>query len=328
LSARLKIIEILSEHPGDVVSGKFLGDALGISRSAVWRHIKVLRKEGYLIHSRTNSGYSISSAPDILTDGGITGLLKTKSLGRKLDVYKTIDSTNSFAKNLAVLGAPHGKTIIADTQTGGRGRFGHTYYSPAGNSIYLSVVIRPQFLAEESLLITSAAAVAVCDTLMEVAGLDSRIKWVNDVFSVGNSSSPPRKLCGILAEASFNMETGGLDHAVIGIGININNTSFPPELRGIASSVYLETKRFQSRNLIAAEILNNLEKRLDTIKSGGFMDDYRARSMVIGKRIKVTNGNSIYSASVDDIDDCGRLLLTDKFGKKSTLASGSIMLLD
>jgi BirA family biotin operon repressor/biotin-[acetyl-CoA-carboxylase] ligase len=327
LSVRLKIIEILSENPGTVVSGKYLGEVLGISRSAVWRHIKVLRKEGYLIHSRTNSGYSIAAAPDILTDAGITGYLTTKRIGRKLDVYKSIDSTNSFAKNLAILGSPDGKTIIADTQTGGRGRFDRVYYSPAGNGIYMSVIIRPHFNVDRSLLITSAAAVAVTDALLSLSGLETRIKWVNDILSDQNGGVP-RKLCGILAEASMGLETSGLDYAVIGIGINVNNTSFPPDLRKTATSVYIETKQYYSRNQLAAEILNNLEKRIDSIETGGFMDDYRTRSIVIGKRIRVTNGNSVYKSTVSGIDEYGRLILTDEDGQTSTLSSGSISLID
>jgi BirA family biotin operon repressor/biotin-[acetyl-CoA-carboxylase] ligase len=327
LNTRFEIIKILSEHPGDAVSGKYLGEVLGISRSAVWRHIKVLRREGYLIHSRTNSGYSLDSDPDILCEAGIVEHLKTKRLGRKLDVYKSIDSTNSFAKNLALIGGADGQTIIADSQQSGRGRLDRSFYSPAGNGIYMSVIIRPKFVAEQSLLITSAAAVAVTDALLEVAGLSTRIKWVNDILSAGSEDAPPRKICGILTEAALNLETSGLDYAVIGIGVNVNNTTFPLELKSTVTSVFLETKTYNSRNFIAASILNHLEERLDSIGDGGFMEDYRVRSIVIGKQVKVTNGNSVYKASVTGIDEYGRLILTDSYGQKSTLSAGSITLL-
>jgi BirA family biotin operon repressor/biotin-[acetyl-CoA-carboxylase] ligase len=242
-----------------------------------------------------------------------------------MDIYKTIDSTNTFAKNLALLGGADGQTVIADSQHAGRGRQDHSFFSPAGNSIYMSVIIRPKLVAEQSLLITSAAAVAVTDALLEVAGLETRIKWVNDILT--RDKKDPRKLCGILTEAALSLETAGLDYAVIGIGVNINNTTFPTELKNVVTSVFLETKEYNSRNHIAAAILNHLEKRLDSIENGGFMEDYRARSVVIGKNVKVTNGNSVYKAKVEGIDDYGRLILTDSYGQTSTLSAGSITIL-
>ncbi|MDR0903255.1 MAG: biotin--[acetyl-CoA-carboxylase] ligase [Ruminococcus sp.] len=322
MNPREEILRILTAHRGETVTGNDLGDALGISRSAVWRHVKVLRAKGYQIYSRTNSGYCLEGKQDILSAADIIPKL-SGSLGRDIDIYKTIDSTNTFAKSLAVLGAKHGKTIIADSQGIGRGQTGHDFYSPAGSSIYMSVIIRPKFLAEDTMLITTATAVAVTDAISEVCGINTGIKWVNDIYTKGTS----RKLCGILAEASFGMETSQIEYTVIGIGVNVNNTSFPTELKNTATSLYLETGRFFDRNLLIAKILDALDRRIAQIPSAAFLEEYRRLSILIGKKVNVTHGNRTFTAKVLEIDSLGRLVVKPENAPVSVLSSGSVALI-
>jgi BirA family biotin operon repressor/biotin-[acetyl-CoA-carboxylase] ligase len=323
MSAREKILDMLSQKSGEVVTGSELGSKLGISRSAVWRHIKNLRNEGFKIYSRTNSGYLLDGTPDVLSPSRIVSGL-TASLGYDIDVYSTIDSTNTFAKSLAVLNIPHGKTIVSDCHTFGRGQFGHGFYSPSGSGLYMSVVIRPALSVSETMLITTAAATAVSDALFSLCGIDAGIKWVNDIYSKKTS----KKLCGILTEASMGMETSQLEYAVIGIGINVNNTSFPAELKKIASSVYLETGRFVERNTLASSILNALDFRLSQIKSAAFLDEYRRRSILIGKDVIVSQGNRSYPARVLEIDDKARLVVRAPNAPITILTSGSVSLIE
>lgn len=219
-----KVLEILEDNRGRSVSGNKIAVSLGMTRSAVWKAVKQLREEGYTINAVTNRGYCLTSDNDILNEPSVISFLETKELGRKMDIFKSIDSTNNFAKSLAQLGAVNGHTIIAEQQTAGKGRMGKKFYAPNNQGIYLSVIVRPQLSVEYALMITSCAAVAVAEAIEKVSGLRCGIKWVNDLYSNG------KKLCGILTEAAIGVEQGGLEYAVIGIGINVSNTSFPKEL--------------------------------------------------------------------------------------------------
>lgn len=314
-----RVLEVLEENKGKSVSGSEIARSVGLTRSAVWKAVKTLREEGYFICAVTNKGYCLSEENDFLSEQSIVPHLKTKELGRKLDVFKTIDSTNDFAKSLAQLGAVHGTTVISEVQTRGKGRMGKSFYAPHGMGIYMSVILRPQLSVEHSLLITSCAAVAVADAVEKIADMECRIKWVNDIYSKSN-----KKLCGILTEASVNVEQGGLEYAVVGMGINVQNTTFPKNISDVATSIRMETGKSVSRSRLAAEILNCLEKRLDTISDKGFLADYRNRSNLIGKRIEVTHNDSAEVMDCLGIDDTGRLLVRRENGEEKALTSGTV----
>lgn len=314
-----RVLEVLEENKGKSVSGSEIARSVGLTRSAVWKAVKTLREEGYFICAVTNKGYCLLEENDFLSEQSIVPHLKTKELGRKLDVFKTIDSTNDFAKSLAQLGAVHGTTVISEVQTRGKGRMGKSFYAPHGMGIYMSVILRPQLSVEHSLLITSCAAVAVADAVEKIADMECRIKWVNDIYSKSN-----KKLCGILTEASVNVEQGGLEYAVVGMGINVQNTTFPKNISDVATSIRMETGRSVSRSRLAAEILNCLEERLDTISDKGFLADYRNRSNLIGKRIEVTHNDSVEVMDCLGIDDTGRLLVRRENGEEKALTSGTV----
>ncbi|MBQ8826646.1 MAG: biotin--[Oscillospiraceae bacterium] len=316
-----RVLAVLEENKGKSVSGSEIARNVGMTRSAVWKAVKLLREEGYSICAVTNKGYCLSEENDFLSEQAIVPNLRTKEIGRKIDVFKTIDSTNNFAKSLAQLGAAHGTTIISEVQTQGKGRMGRSFYSPLGMGIYMSVIIRPKLSVEHSLLITSCAAVAVAEAIEKVAGMECKIKWVNDIYS------GKKKLCGILTEASVNVEQGGLEYAVVGIGLNVQNVNFPKVVSDIATSIKLETNENVSRSILAAEILNCLEERLDNIHDKNFINEYRSRSNVIGKRIEVTQGEITFCVKCTDIDECGRLVVQNEKGDEKALSSGTIRII-
>lgn len=315
-----KVLAVLEENKGKSVSGSEIARSVGMTRSAVWKAVKILREEGYSICAVTNRGYCLSEENDFLSEQSIVPNLRTKEIGRKIDVFKTIDSTNNFAKSLAQLGAVHGTTVISEVQTQGKGRMGRTFYSPLGMGIYMSVIIRPKLSVEHSLLITSCAAVAVAEAIEKVSGIDCKIKWVNDIYAGS------KKLCGILTEASVDVEQGGLEYAIVGIGLNVQNVNFPKNVADIATSIKLETGENTSRSLLAAEILNCLEERLENITDKSFIEEYRSRSNVIGKRIEVTQGDRISAMTCTGIDEYGRLLVRLDDGEEKALSSGTVRL--
>ena len=313
-----RVLAVLEENKGKSLSGSEIAKNVGMTRSAVWKAVKALREEGYAICAVTNKGYCLSEESDFLSEQSIVPNLKTTALGRKIDVFKTIDSTNSFAKSLAQLGAVHGTTVVSEVQTQGKGRMGKNFYSPLGMGIYMSVVLRPKLSVEHSLLITSCTAVAVAEAIERVAGLKCEIKWVNDIY-VGD-----KKLCGILTEASVNVEQGGLEYAIVGLGINVQNVSFPKNIADIATSVRMETGNTVSRSLLAAEVLNCLEERLEKILDKSFLEEYRSRSNLIGKRIEVTHNDTSQLMNCVGIDEIGRLLVRLDSGEERALTSGTV----
>lgn len=315
-----RVLAVLEENKGKSVSGSEIARSVGMTRSAVWKAVKMLREEGYSICAVTNKGYCLSEENDFLSEQSIVPNLHTKALGKKIDVFKTIDSTNNFAKSLAQLGAEHGTTVISEVQTQGKGRMGRAFYSPLGMGIYMSVILRPKLSVEHSLLITSCAAVAVAEAIEKVSGVKCKIKWVNDIYA------GDKKLCGILTEASVNVEQGGLEYAIVGMGINVQNVTFPKNVADIATSIKLETGENVSRSLLAAEVLNCLEEKLENITDKSFIEEYRRRSNLMGKRITVTQGENIYEASCTGIDEYGRLLIKLDNGEDKALSSGTIRL--
>lgn len=315
-----KVLAVLEENKGKSVSGSEIARSVGMTRSAVWKAVKNLREEGYSICAVTNRGYCLSEESDFLSEQSIVPNLRTQALGRKIDVFKTIDSTNNFAKSLAQLGAVHGTTVVSEVQTQGKGRMGRDFYSPMGMGVYMSVILRPKLSVEHSLLITSCAAVAVAEAVERVADVDCKIKWVNDIYAGG------KKLCGILTEASVDVEQGGLEYAIVGMGINVQNVTFPKNLADVATSVRMETDKPVSRSVLAAEILNCLEERLETIKDKSFLEEYRRRSNVIGNRIEVTHNDISEEMDCIGIDEIGRLLVRLDSGEEKALTSGTVRL--
>lgn len=314
-----KILNMLEANRGKNVKGSVMAERLSVTRAAIWKNIKQLQEEGYQISAVRNRGYCLEVSNDILTSQSIIPYLRGKARALRLDVRGTVTSTNTIAKELAVAGAAEGTVVIVTEQTAGRGRMGRSFYSPNSTGLYLSLILRPKLDLNDSLKITSSAAVAVAKAIETVSNNEVRIKWVNDLFMQG------KKVCGILTEASLNVENGGLEYAVVGIGINVCTRDFPDEIKDIAGSIFTEKPNNKPiTSLLAAEVLNNLSDSMDKLTDHSYLDEYKKRSFLIGKEIYVIKGHDTLEAKAIDIDDKARLLVEYPDGKKEALSSGEV----
>ena len=230
---RDEVLALLKAREGKPLSGEEMSRALGVSRAAVWKAMESLRDEGYVISSAPRRGYALEGSPDRLSAGELAGALAGRRVGRALVCLETVDSTNNEVKRRALAGAADGLAVVAEQQTGGRGRRGRSFVSPAGQGLYLSVLLRPRCPLEEVSTLTAWTAVAVCNAVERVCGVRPGIKWPNDVILDG------RKLCGILTELELEAETAALRHVVVGVGINLTQTAadFGPEVAPVAVSL-------------------------------------------------------------------------------------------
>ena len=299
MSLRSEIALILEKNRGSAVSGQELADSLGVTRAAVCKAVKQLRDEGYCISAATNKGYILEENSDVLSAEGIRALLGEKYNSNSITVYKSIDSTNTEAKRSAMLGAAHGTVIAADTQTNGRGRHGHSFYSPAGTGLYLSVVLKPEKPLADCTLTTIAAADALADTIEELTDCKPEIKWVNDILVDG------RKVCGILTEAISDIESGMAEAIIVGAGVNISTRDFPPEIADTAGSL----KSSVTRNKLAAGIISRLLDYTAEADSKRILSDYRRRSAALGETVTFMRNGELITALATDINDAGNLIV-------------------
>ncbi|MBQ3572988.1 MAG: biotin--[Clostridia bacterium] len=231
-------------------------------------------------------------------------------------VMDEVDSTNLEIKRLAQDGAKDGTVVIADRQSSGRGRLGRSFFSPAGSGIYMSILIKPSFEEERAVIVTTAVSVAVCRAIEKVSGKRPLIKWVNDLYLNG------KKICGILTEAIRDARSGKIEYIVIGIGVNCAETEFPDDIKNIAGSI-CEKEEELSRNELAAEIIKEINLMGNLANSRDFIDEYKRRSLVIGKDIRII-GKSEELATVLDIDENGGLVVRLWDGETKILSSGEI----
>ncbi len=276
-----KVLKILEENKGRNISGEEIAKTLNISRTSIWKAINSLRNEGYVINAVTNKGYSLATNTDFISKEGISLYLNKSCSDIEIYNYKTISSTNEIAKNLALSGAKHGTVVISEEQTAGKGRLGRSFYSPANTGIYMSIILRPNLTAMDSVLITTSSSVIICESIKKVTGIDCQIKWINDIY-LNN-----KKVAGILTEASTNFESGTIDYLILGIGINFNQPKydFPDELKSIASSLFNNNSNNINRNMLCAEIISNILDMIPRIKNYDFISEYKKRSIVLNQEI-------------------------------------------
>lgn len=318
MSTKENVLRLLMEQR-ESLSGERIARRLGVSRNSVWKAIDRLRQDGYQIEAATNRGYLLTASPDRVAVPEIERWLRAKTIGARMELHDQLDSTNNLAKALAASGAPHGYLVIAESQSGGKGRMGRSFFSPEHSGVYITYVLRPKMLAERAVMITSMAAVAVARAIETVADVDVKIKWVNDLYI------NERKVCGILCEAGMDFESGQLEYAVLGIGVNVARMDFPPELQDIATSIGNACGEDVSRSRLIAEISNQLEALYGQLDSCAFMAESRARSNVIGRDVVVVRGDERYEAHAVDIDDQGRLVIETPAGVRR-MGSGEISL--
>ncbi len=315
------VLHALETHRGSVVSGGALARELGVSRTAVWKAIASLRKQGFSITAISGEGYCLSPESDALSVAGIATELTTQTMARELRVLPVVDSTNTYIKQCAAE-MPDGFAVVADAQTAGRGRLGRSFLSPPGSGVYISILLHPQLPLERINMITVGAAVAVCEAIEETAGFTPDIKWVNDVLMHG------KKLCGILTEAAIEAESGQLSYAVVGVGVNIRQPEdgLPDELRDIVGCLEDFSSHPVRRNAFTASFFNRMESAYRCILSGdtaALIDRYRAFIHFLGQPIVVIQQGVRTSAVAVGINDQGHLII-EQNGQRSTLFAGEI----
>lgn len=307
----------------DYISGETISRKLSVSRAAVNTAVKTLRDEGYEIISSTNRGYLLKNDPDILSRGSVSAFLPDSRYGDVL-FFDSVVSTNNVLKDIASKGAVSGTVVLADHQTGGKGRRGRSFSSPAGAGIYLSYLFRPEAGFDRISDLTSWTAVAVADAVKNACGLDCSIKWVNDLLI------NRKKICGILTEVSVEGESGFIDTCIIGIGINVNESAFPDEISDIATSLSIENggKKY-IRSKLAAEIIRCMDKLASGWPdSAYYLERYRGLNITAGSRITayplmMENGRGRTGTAIAVNDDFSLKVRFDD-GSTENLKSGEV----
>ena len=313
------VLQILRESP-EAVSGETMAQRLGISRSGVWKAVRKLREEGYGIEAATNKGYRLTSESGVFSPENIRRLLASDMEGIEIDLREEVSSTNTVLKELAEQGRQEGLVLIAENQVRGKGRLGRSFYSPKGSGLYMSILLRPELPPEDSLAITTTAAVAVAEAVSAVTGRQAMIKWVNDVYLSG------RKICGILTEAAIDFESRRLDYAVLGIGVNILEPpgGFPPEIAEVAGALYKEEAPAQTRTRLAAEILNRFFAFYRALPENSYMGAYKKLSLLTGREITFQQGRETWEGTVLGIDDEARLVVRLDSGEERAFGAGEV----
>ena len=317
MTVKEHILKLLENNRGKYYSGQDIAEEINVSRAAVWKAVKQLQADGYRIDAVSNKGYCMSDDNDIISADSIKKYLTVPI--NNIEVYKTVTSTNDLAKQYALDLKPEGTVIVAREQTAGRGRKGRSFYSPMSTGVYISVLLRPELTAEKTLYITTAAAVAVAKAIEKISGKEAKIKWVNDIFVDG------KKVCEILTEGAIDFETGKMQYAVLGIGVNIKKpeNDFPSEIQNIAGSVFDTTDKEVS-SIIVAEILNNFMNYYKNLASKPFYEEYKKRMFLIGKHLTVYSGKDSYPAVAIDLDKELSLIVKDENGNIKKLNTGEV----
>ena len=329
---KTKILNVLRKSDG-YVSGQALCNMLGVSRTAVWKVINQLKEEGYVIEAVQNKGYHITKYPDILTSGEIMSQLtcvdtgSTTGIIREVVYYDETDSTNNEAKRAAERdNAADGTLYITESQTGGRGRRGRNWVSPAGSGIWMSLLLRPDIAPVNASMLTIVAAMAVQEAIHKVLTEDGhdaecRIKWPNDIVL------DKKKICGILTEMSAEPEH--VNYVVTGIGINVNTTEFADEIKDMASSIFVQTGVRIKRSHVVAQFAHDFteyfNRFIKTQDLSLLVDDYNKMLINAGKTVRIEERGDAYTAEAYGIDNEGRLIVkVDDTGEEKKIIAGEV----
>ena len=302
------------------VSGQELCRKLGVSRTAVWKNIRSLQEDGYEIEAVTNRGYRLAGVPDTIAEEEVASRLQTERMGRQIRYFSRIDSTNQYAKRIAEEGAPDGTLVIADEQTAGKGRSGRTWVTPPAEAIAFTLLLRPELSPDRISMVTLVMGLAVTNAVNSLYGVSAGIKWPNDVVIKG------RKLCGILTEMSA--EVRQVNYIVIGVGINANLTSFPEEIREIATSLRLELSRDINRAELIARVMAEFERLYAEFEAqgdlGAVMQEYNELCLNAGSKVRVLDPNGEYTGTSRGINSMGELLVETEDGKMQEVYAGEV----
>ena len=327
---KTEIISLLRQR-GTYVSGQELCERFGVSRTAVWKAVEQLKKDGYKIEAVKNRGYLLTEeSGQVFGRTEIESRLKTNWIGQSLYYYDSIDSTNVQAKRLAEEGAPDGSLVVADQQTAGRGRRGRGWISPAGANLYFTLLLRPRIAPDKASMLTLVMAMAVARGIQSRMG-DGRspggqnasvgIKWPNDIVIMG------RKACGILTELSLSVEQGTIDYLVIGVGINVKRQTFSEELQGHAialEEVLDEVSRSELLNAVLTAFEGYYEEFLATGDLTRLQKDYNELMVNLGQQVRVLDPKGEYEGIAKGIRNTGELLVEIQGGETRAVYAGEV----
>lgn len=315
---KTKILKQLSEQDC-YISGQELCDQFGVSRTAIWKVMNQLKEEGYVIESVPNKGYHLVSKPDILSKNEIESGLDTKWAGRKLYYFDETGSTNDDVKRFAEEGDPHGTLVVTDKQNAGRGRRGRTWVSEKGDNVYFSIALKPDMSPNKASMLTLVMALAVTRAIREETELEALIKWPNDI--VVNR----KKVCGMLTE--MTMELDYIHEVVIGVGININQTVFPDEIKQNASSLYVESGKKIMRSVLLQKVMHFFEQYyeqfMETQDLSKLIPEYNQLLVNLDTGVKVLDPKGEYEGIARGVDEQGQLLV-EKDGEIIKVYAGEV----
>ncbi|MCA1063160.1 biotin--[acetyl-CoA-carboxylase] ligase [Rossellomorea sp. AcN35-11] len=316
-----KLLHALSESDQEFLSGQALADIAGCSRTAIWKHIEELRKEGFVLEAVRKKGYRIIATPDSVTESKIRLGLQTKTLGRVIRYEESVESTQRIAHVLAGEGAPEGTLVIADEQTAGRGRLMREWHSSKGTGIWMSLILKPLLPPQKAPQFTLITAVAVVQAIEETTDLHPEIKWPNDILIDG------KKVTGILTE--LQAESDKINSIIIGIGMNVNHTKehFPDELQSIATSLSIEQGNLLSRSDIVQKVLERIESLYSIYMNEGFTPIkllWESYAISIGKNIRARTINGTIEGRALGITEEGVLKIEDSTGMVHQIYSADI----
>jgi len=322
-SINAKILDVLRSKSHAYISGEELSRELNMSRTAIWKHVNSLRELGYRVEAITSVGYKLLSTPSLLLPLEIKNGLDTKFIGQNIHWEYEVSSTNTVALKLAEDGAVEGTVVVSEAQRQGRGRLGRTWVSQAENGIYLSLILRPNFVPMKAPMLTFIAAIAVVETLEQLFHLNAQIKWPNDVMIHG------KKVAGILTELRAEME--GIHHIILGIGINVNTTRFPKEFQDRVTSLSLELKEKVTRVKIVQTLLETIERwyliALST-HADVIFHRWSELSCTLHRRVEVNLGDEIVQGIATHLGASGSLFVQLDSGQEREILAGDVTMIE
>ncbi|ETT53244.1 BirA family transcriptional regulator, biotin operon repressor / biotin-[acetyl-CoA-carboxylase] ligase [Paenibacillus sp. CF095] len=315
------LLHMLLNAEGRFVSGEEISRNLSISRTAVWKHVNKLRDMGYEFEAVSRKGYRLVTKPDSIDATALQLALNTTVFGRKAVLLTSTLSTQGDVLKLAEKGQAEGAVVIAEEQTGGRGRFGRQWFSPPGKGIWMSVLLRPDLPLQHTPQLTLLTGVAVCRAVRACSGADAGIKWPNDLLIDG------RKVCGILLEST--VEDHEVRYCIAGIGVDVNfdPEDYPEDLTTIATSLKMETGQSVDRTKLTAAILTELEQLYYLYQKEGFgviSALWEALSVSMNREITVTNPHGVIEGKAIGLDPSGALIVEKHDGEHTLIISGEI----
>ena len=324
MSLDVQILDALRRAGPGSVSGAELSQAIGVSRAAVWARVKDLRSLGYEIEASPHQGYRLVSSPDLLhADDLLSRLGKTRTIGRDIRVFEQTTSTNDVVEKLARDGVREGVVVFAEAQSKGRGRLGRKWLSPSKKGLWFSVLLRPDLRLDAATQLTIASATAIRRAIQSHTGLPTKIKWPNDILVNG------KKVAGILTE--LNAELDRIKYLILGIGVDVNLScgDFPPELRGAATSLKIESGASIPRAELAVVMLRELDKEYEKLAADQFStvaDEWESHCATIGQNVVIRAGPREIRGRAESLAESGALLLRTEHGHLEPIIGGDVSL--